>query len=289
MVEIILDPSIRDWVVLPMVLIIGCSASLRHFITLLLKTEKIATIDELRPMNTVKRAQITRINSKFITADSFAMRRHYFTASQKKHGLKGALREKVKSEAMNQMMNPNSMLEMMKGNMTFMVSNFVMMGLMSYFFGGFVLVKVPFSLTQKFKLMLQRGIELPTLDVSYVSSVSWYFLVMFGMSGFLQLILGEKTANDDAKAMQMQMGMGAGPNVGFDAPKMYKQERVSLRLHQHEWSLEHAEKRLLGEPLPVSARAGASTTSSNNVASSSTSTAAASSKSSKYNKVSKKR
>ena len=37
------------------------------------------------------------------------------------------------------MMNPNSMLEMMKGNMTFMVSNFVMMGLMSYFFGGFVL------------------------------------------------------------------------------------------------------------------------------------------------------
>lgn len=74
--------------------------------------------------------------------------------------MKGALREKVKSEAMNQMMNPNSMLEMMKGNMTFMVSNFVMMGLMSYFFGGFVLAKVPFSLTQKFKTMLQRGIEL---------------------------------------------------------------------------------------------------------------------------------
>lgn len=50
MVEIILDPSIRDWVVLPMVLIIGCSASMRHYITLLLKTEKIAAIDELRPM-----------------------------------------------------------------------------------------------------------------------------------------------------------------------------------------------------------------------------------------------
>jgi hypothetical protein len=56
--------------------------------------------------------------------------------------MKGVLREKVKNEAMNQMMNPNSMMEMMKGNMTFMVSNFVMMGLMSYFFGGFVLGKV---------------------------------------------------------------------------------------------------------------------------------------------------
>lgn len=32
-----------------------------------------------------------------------------------------------------------------------------------------------------------------TLDVSYVSSVSWYFLVMFGMRGFLSLILGEQS------------------------------------------------------------------------------------------------
>jgi hypothetical protein len=32
-----------------------------------------------------------------------------------------------------------------------------------------------------------------TLDVSYVSSVSWYFLVSFGMRGFLSLILGEKS------------------------------------------------------------------------------------------------
>uniref|UniRef100_K3WAK6 ER membrane protein complex subunit 3 n=1 Tax=Globisporangium ultimum (strain ATCC 200006 / CBS 805.95 / DAOM BR144) TaxID=431595 RepID=K3WAK6_GLOUD len=285
MVEIILDPSIRDWVVLPMVIIFGCSAMVRHYVTLLLKTEKIATVDEMRPMNTVKRAQMTRINSKFITNDAFAMRKHYYTASQKKHGMKGALREKVKSEAMNQMMNPNSMLEMMKGNMTFMVSNFVMMGLMSYFFGGFVLAKVPFSLTQKFKSMLQRGIELNTLDVSYVSSVSWYFLVMFGMRGFLSLILGEQSASDDSKAMQMQMGMGAGPNVGFDAPKVYKQERVSLRLHSHEWFLEHAEKKLLGEPIPKKPTPAAATSTSSYTSTTTTTEK----RSSKFNKVQKKR
>ncbi|CEG43803.1 er membrane protein complex subunit 3-like isoform x1 [Plasmopara halstedii] len=285
MVEIILDPSIRDWVVLPMIIIFGCSAMIRHYVTLLLKNDKMASVEQLMPMNTVKRAQITRVNSKFIAPYAFAMRKHYFTASQKKDGMKGALREKVKSEAMNQMMNPNSMLEMMKGNMTFMVSNFVMMGLMSYFFGGFVLAKVPFSLTQKFKMMLQRGIDLKyeetivyvvikflaahkrlislmfsTLDVSYVSSVSWYFLVSFGMRGFLSLILGEQSASDDAKAMQMQMGVGAGPNMAFDAPKVYKQERVSLRLHNHDWALEFAEKKLLGESIPTNAKS--STTSS---------------------------
>lgn len=61
---------------------------------------------------------------------------------------------------MNPMMNPNGMVDMMKGNMAFMVPNIVMMGLISYFFAGFVLVKVPFSLTLGFKSMLQRGIEL---------------------------------------------------------------------------------------------------------------------------------
>jgi len=38
-----------------------------------------------------------------------------------------------------------------------------------------------------------RIVALSTLDVSYVSSVSWYFLVSFGMRGFLSLILGEKS------------------------------------------------------------------------------------------------
>lgn len=30
-----------------------------------------------------------------------------------------------------------------------------------------------------------------TLDASYVSTLSWYFIVMFGIRGILQLFLGE--------------------------------------------------------------------------------------------------
>ncbi|RHY59143.1 hypothetical protein DYB34_000956 [Aphanomyces astaci] len=179
-------------------------------------------------------------------------------SSEKKDGVQGLLREKVKNDAMNQMMNPAGMMKMMKGNMTFMVSNFVMMGLVG------------------------------TLDVSYVSSLSLYFLIMFGMSGFMSLLLGKGNStciylcieplahshvrsslvvNEDAKAMQMQMGMGAGAGMGFDAPRMYKQERVSLRLHVHEFALEHAEKKLLGDPIPekvegVAASSAATTTTS---------------------------
>lgn len=42
----------------------------------------------------------------------------------------------------------------------------------SHFFGGFVIVKVPFPLTTGFKQMFQGGLDLSTMDTFYVSSVS---------------------------------------------------------------------------------------------------------------------
>ena len=45
-----------------------------------------------------------------------------------------------------------------------------------------------------------------TEDVSYVSSLSWYFLVMFGMSKFYSLILGDGNAADMNEAKMMQVG-----------------------------------------------------------------------------------
>ncbi|CAD6255936.1 unnamed protein product [Miscanthus lutarioriparius] len=71
--------------------------------------------------------------------------------------------------------------------------------------------KIPFPLTQRFRGMLQNGIDLSTVAVSYVSSRSWYFLNLFGLRGLFSLILGEENATDDAQKM-MQMGGGFGFN-----------------------------------------------------------------------------
>jgi hypothetical protein len=45
--------------------------------------------------------------------------------------------------------------------------------------------------------MMQKGVEsLESLDVSYVSSLSWYFMVMFGLRGFNSLVLGDDNGKD---------------------------------------------------------------------------------------------
>jgi hypothetical protein len=97
------------------------------------------------------------------------------------------------------------MMGPLKQQMLMIVFQMAPMGWISYFFSGFVVGKLPFSLTQRFKVMLQRGIALKTLDSSYVSSLSWYFLTMFGTQGLTALLLGSQSENSDAKMMQQQM------------------------------------------------------------------------------------
>lgn len=117
----------------------------------------------------------------------------------------GILREKVPGPT-NPMSNPMAMVDMMKGNIVFMLPNFAMMAFVGYFFSGFVCLKIPFPLpSNHFKLMMQRGVDLTSLDVTYVSSLSWYFLVTFGLNGIMRLLLGGDSEFDDTKMMQMQV------------------------------------------------------------------------------------
>ena len=58
----------------------------------------------------------------------------------------------------------------------------------NYFFAGFILGKVPFRLSPSFRPMLQRGIDLPSLDVTYFTSLSYYILLLFGFQGVFRII-----------------------------------------------------------------------------------------------------
>lgn len=162
----------------------------------------------------------------------------------------------------------DQMMNMMKGNMVMFIPQTVIMGWINFFFSGFVLrtsfhhtnaVKLPFPLTIRFKSMLQSGVNTPDLDVRWVSSISWYFLNLFGLRGIYALILGDDNGSPpfdrltiaaESSAMMPQMGMNpaagqTNPLAAQDPDKLFQAEAENLELVQHEWILDGVEERLV--------------------------------------------
>jgi ER membrane protein complex subunit 3 len=123
------------------------------------------------------------------------------------------------------------------------------MGWVSYFFSGFILVRLPFPLGESFRSMVQQGVSVPGLDASYVSSLSWYFLTLFGFRGLFSIVLGQNNAADDAQLMQQQMQtmQPAAGGLNKDPWSENKQEKIELEITSYEPSLHLAQYRLLGQ------------------------------------------
>jgi hypothetical protein len=191
-------------------------------------------------------------------------------------------------DPMANLMNP---LGMLKGNMVFMVQNMIMMQGIQHFFSGFILLKVPFPLTAGFKnvsivfccsarcsvallagaidkthasfifilQMFQKGMaELPDLECSYVSSISWYFLVMYGLRSFFRLAIGDPPLEvREQEALHIQLGLQHPPNPGQKQDtetivKLLKQqaETMEVTMQDHKSEMDGVEKRLLGANYP---------------------------------------
>jgi len=240
-VELVLDPSIRDWVLIPIVVIMFLMGILRNNVTKMMRKDTAPNPTQILQNNQLMRARRLRANACYIPAASFHTRRKVFC-----HKDDGVLMQKHEApNPMSMMQDPNVMMNMMQGNFAMMVPQMVMMGIVNYFFSGFVLGKIPFPLTPSFKGMLQRGINLTTLDTAYVTSMSWYFLVMFGMRGLYSIVLGANAETDDTKIMQQQMGMGGQPGQQPDMNKIFAAEAENLQIVEHVWFVDAAEERML--------------------------------------------
>jgi len=246
--ELQLDPAIRIWVFLPIVLITFLIGVLRHYVSVLLSSQKKVDLAAVTDSQLLIRARMLRENGKYLPKQSFLMRKHYFNNEES-----GLLKAGTKRQTAppNPMTDPSMMTEMLKGNLTSMVPMVVVGGWINWHFSGFVTTKVPFPLTLRFKPMLQRGIELQSLDASWVSSVSWYFLNVFGLRSIYSLVLGENNAADQARAMQESMSMQAG-GMPPDSKQAFKGEWEALEVTEHNWALKNSDQEMMSlvEPTP---------------------------------------
>jgi hypothetical protein len=136
-------------------------------------------------------------------------------------------------------------------------------------------VKLPFPLTIKFKSMLQAGVATKDMDPRWMSSISWYFLCIFGLQPVFNFILGSDNGkllslslslfsflhyfptrstnipSPAANQMAQQMGqMGPQPGQqmfgpGADPNKQFLGEAENLAVIEHYSVLDNVEDRLL--------------------------------------------
>ncbi|XP_072027086.1 ER membrane protein complex subunit 3-like isoform X2 [Amphiura filiformis] len=239
MAELLLDSNIRVWVVLPIVFITFFVGIIRHYVSLLLTSQKQVSLQSASDTQALLRSRYLRENGRYIPRQAFNMRKHYFNDEES-----GFFKtQKREGAAPNPMTDPSMLTDMLKGNLTNLLPMIVIGGWINWTFSGFVITKVPFPLTLRFKPMLQRGVELGSLDASWVSSASWYFLNVFGLRSVYSLILGENNAADQAKLMQQQMSQPMGGQLP-DPAKAFKAEWEALQIVNHKWALENVEEEL---------------------------------------------
>ncbi|MCO5600087.1 hypothetical protein L7F22_054195 [Adiantum nelumboides] len=236
--DLVLDTAIRDWVLVPLSLVMVLIGVLRHFVSKLLRSTNTPDLKAVKEGQLVVRARYLRAAGNFIPAKSFKSRRSYY--NNEENGLLHVPKSQAQNMQAQMFSDPNMAMDMMKKNLSMIIPQTLTFAWVNFFFSGFVAAKIPFPLTQRFRPMLQNGIDLSSVDVSYVSSRSWYFLNLFGLRGLFSLILGEENATDDTQKM-MQMGGQMG-GFGVDPSKTLTAEKDGLELIQHDWALPRLEQ-----------------------------------------------
>jgi len=142
------------------------------------------TETDAREMQALSRSKKIRTKCEYLTERAVKTRKEYYCNAT--HGY--LQREVVAANPMNMLSNPDMMNNMLKQNVQSVI-HMLMFTAIGSVFQGFITAQVPFPLGYKFKQMLQQGLMVQALDPTYVSSMSWAFLLVYGLNGVMALLL----------------------------------------------------------------------------------------------------
>lgn len=144
--DLVLDPDIRIWVFVPIIIITFLVGIVRHYVSILLSTQKKVELLQVQDSQAMIRARVLRENGKYLPEQSFLMRRHFFNDEDTGY----FKTQKRTARAPNPMSDPNMVTEMLKGNVTNVLPMLVIGGWINWTFSGFVCSKgMPNKITDK--------------------------------------------------------------------------------------------------------------------------------------------
>lgn len=236
--ELVLDPQLKYWVLLPISLVMVIVGLVRSNITNLLKpSPRLEEYKKNREKQFLKRATNFRTGNSVLNAQEFAVRQQYYVRTLNTNEF-FAVKDVSNESPVNPLTDPgtnDALMNMAKGNLMNYIPQTLIMAWVNYFFAGFVIMKLPFPLTDSFKTMLQAGIATPDLNVRYVSSISWYFVNLLGLKPVYSLLMDSNSANELMQQQQQQQQM---PNLGGPGgpkvDKVFAKEAENIHILTHE-------------------------------------------------------
>lgn len=240
-VTLLLDPDIRNWVLFPIFIIVLLVGVLRHYVTILLHSPKKENLQDKCYANTTSYAIHLLKEGGVLPTSSFLTRANRMVDK--------SLKREVTKPDPSEVFDPSVTTGLMKSQIMMMANNIGLMMLIASFFSGFVVAQLPFSVPLRLKDMMQRGISIDDLECSYVTSISFYFLVLSGVSGLLQLLVG---ADKEVRMVAMSGLPGLQENTFTQPPdygKIWAQKSKELKLATttHAWVFQFSPRMLAGK------------------------------------------
>ena len=163
----------------------------------------------MRETAALNRSKNVRRQGRWLPEKALKLRAAYYTTETT-----GYFQKEVKAaNPMNMMNNPDMMNNMLKQNIQSVIHMFMFTGIGSVF-QGFITAQVPFPLGYKFKQMLQQGLMVQALDPTYTSSMSWAFLLVYGLNGLMGLILQDQKSIEEMELMASGAGLVQQQGMG---------------------------------------------------------------------------
>jgi hypothetical protein len=249
---ILLDARIRDFVLLPIFGVVIMTSMLRSNLMAMFKSEPKVDVKEVKTNNMLRRSTTLRAGHAYISEQVFRKRKAYFTKKDVGLLVKNVPKPKDPMEMLSGGGDPMMAMGMMKNQMVFMVSQGLLLYWVNFLFNNFVVAKTPFPLSYQFKGMLQRGVDVQSLDPCYVSAFCWYMFVMMcshSLSQTFQAMFSKVEVDASDDPMMAMMGTMGGGGMGMmgggpDLSKAYKTEQDGLEMIGHEFLLSNIEMEL---------------------------------------------
>ncbi|QOU21361.1 hypothetical protein BRETT_001083 [Brettanomyces bruxellensis] len=237
--ELLLDPYIKLWVLLPISVVMVLVGVLRTYISMTLDpSPKIEDHKLLREQQHIRRlANYCNNDSVFRNKMEYDAKVRYFVDEYSGTKYLRKLPPKDPNEQPNPLTDSSSndfMMQSVKSSLANWVPQSIILWWVNFFFKGYVIMRLPFAVTSNFKPMLQTSIDTTDLDASYVSSI--IYSLIFNDASMVNKLMTQQ----QQQPIQPQLA-GAGPS----AQQLFQNRIESLKIARFNSCLDRTEQRLL--------------------------------------------